>query len=442
MQLLHYFHIDTLFAVMASLSGFVSLSVAAFSWRYLHGDNRQILFYRDLSILVIALLILFAADHLGVFLAAWIASNIFLVKLMVHKSSWKAASESGKLALKNFALGSFTLGAALSLLYAQTGETSIQLIVTSGQKLNHLNPILLLILIAAMTQSALWPFHRWLTSSLNSPTPVSAIMHAGLVNGGGFLLARFAPLYVQSPQLLKIIFLIGIVTAFLGIAWKLMQSDVKRMLACSTMGQMGFMVVQCGLGLFPAAIAHLVWHGLFKAYLFLASGSAAQEKRLDLGYPPRASTFILSILCGFIGASAFVISSQTNLMALDTSLFLVGMSFVAASQMTLTILQHAPIKKLPLAMISVALTGLLYGFSVYQFDQLLPDILKPQPLNSIHVIGFILLVTAWLGILFGRNQRKSSSVPEWALRLYVWMLNASQPHPKTITTHRNDYQYH
>jgi len=129
-----------------------------------------------------------------------------------------------------------------------------------------------------MTQSAIWPFHTWLISSLNSPTPVSAIMHAGLINGGGFLLTRFAGLFVQSTGMLQVIFFLGLLTALIGTLWKLMQHDIKRMLACSTMGQMGFMIAQCGLGLFPAAIAHLCWHGLFKAYLFLSSGSAAHEK--------------------------------------------------------------------------------------------------------------------------------------------------------------------
>ena len=443
MQLLHYFHIDTLFAVMASLSGFVSLSVAAFSWRYLHGDNRQILFYRDLSFLVIALLILFAADHLGVFLAAWIASNILLVKLMVHKSSWRAARESGKLALKNFALGSLALSFAFIILYAQTGETSIHLIVMSSQSLNLLSPILSLVLIAAMTQSALWPFHRWLTSSLNSPTPVSAVMHAGLVNGGGFLLARFAPLYVQAPHILTIIFIIGIVTALLGTLWKLTQSDVKRMLACSTMGQMGFMAAQCGLGLFPAAVAHLCWHGLFKAYLFLASGAAAQEKRLDQFYPPSKTTFLLALLCGAGGAWVFALTSHVDLKIADTKLFLVAMAFITTAQLAITLLKPKTPQSLLLAFSMSLVTGGAYGFSVAGFETLMSPLhlMHAQALNIFHIAGFLLLITAWVLMLFGRQFARTATSPDWFLKLYVRMLNASQPHPKTITTHRNDYNY-
>ena len=174
-------------------------------------------------------------------------------------------------------------------------------------------------------------------------------MHAGLVNGGGFLLARFAPLYVEHSILLTAIFVIGLATALLGTLWKLMQSDVKRMLACSTMGQMGFMLAQCGLGLFPAAVAHLVWHGLFKAYLFLASGGAAQEKRLDLGYPPKPATFFLALLCGVAGSLGFALTSAQSWFAGDTTLVLMVVAFLAASQFALPILREKALRTLPFA---------------------------------------------------------------------------------------------
>ena len=435
------FHIDRLALIMGGLILFVSLCVGCFSWRYLSGDTAQRRFYLMLSMLVVSVMILVSVDNVLLFLGAWAISNLLLVRLMIHKASWKAARESGRLAFKNYAVGFVALAAAATLLYAQTGETSIQAITAYEYPKTFLIGTLSLIFIAAMSQSALWPFHRWLTSSLNSPTPVSAIMHAGLINGGGFLLVRFASLYLELPQFLPVVFVAGLFTALLGTLWKLMQNDVKRMLACSTMGQMGFMVVQCGLGLFPAAIAHLFWHGLFKAYLFLASGSAAQEKRFDLGYPPRATVFLLSILCGTIGAYAFIFSSHTNPLLGDTTLFLIGMSFIAATQLSMPILRDGSVKKLPLAMISAVLAGLLYGFSVYSFDQFLPNLMQPQPISFIHVAGFIVLVSAWLGILFGRTPEKSSLPSRWILKIYVWMLNLSQPHPKTITTHRNDYQY-
>jgi NAD(P)H-quinone oxidoreductase subunit 5 len=290
-----------------------------------------------------------------------------------------------------------------------------------------------------MTQSAIWPFHRWLTSSLNSPTPVSAIMHAGLINGGGFLLARFSPMISAQSTVLNIIFITGIITALLGTLWKLMQSDVKRMLAFSTMGQMGFMVAQCGLGLFPAAVAHLCWHGLFKAYLFLASGSAAQVKRLDLGGPPSPWHFLLAILSGLICAIMFALISDKDIAPNDTSFFLIVLAMMAGTQFALPIIRQST---LWIAFLATTIIGALYGLSVYLIEQALSDtsLMYPQPLNGLHIIALVAFIVAWIGMLFMR-QRHSVAFSDRALKAYVYLLNASQPDPKTITTHRNDYQY-
>lgn len=440
---LEIFHFDTLSAVMSGLIAFIGLCVAAFSWRYLKGDHAQGRFFTTLGLMIAALFFLVSSDHVVLFLSAWAAANILLVRLMVHKKSWRAARASGRLTFKHFAFGFAAMAVGFALLYAQTGETSIQELINSSYNPVVLAGALSLIAIGAIVQCGLWPFHRWLISSLNSPTPTSAIMHAGLVNGGGFLLARFAPLYTQLPDLLTVLFVMGLVTALVGTLWKLMQSDVKRMLACSTMGQMGFMIAQCGLGLFPAAVAHLCWHGMFKAYLFLASGGVAQEKRLDLGYPPSMKIFALSLICGLAGAWAFVWAGEFNIAAGDTTLFLIGLAFIAGTQLAMPILKSAALKALPLAGVVTALAGAFYGFSVYAFESLLEPmaLMQPQELNALHIIGFAALFIAWLSILFGRNPERNSTMPRWVLRGYVAMLNASQPHPKTITAHRNHYQY-
>ena len=438
-----YFYLDTLSIIMLVLIGFVSLIVTLFSLRHLKGDLMQGTFVATLALLVLAIFTLVAADHLIVFLVAWAVSNLALTRLMIHKAGWKPAYASGLLALRNFGIGFAALASAFGLLYMQTGLTSIHKLISATYDPLWLSAILVLLLIAAMTQSAIWPFHRWLTSSLNSPTAVSAIMHAGLVNGGGFLLARFAPLSFMHPSALPVLFALGLATAMLGTVWKLMQSDVKRMLAHSTMGQMGFMIVQCGLGLYPAAIAHLCWHGLFKANLFLGSGSAAQEKRLDLGYPPPLHVFLLSLLCGACGAAAFVVASQKDITAADTTLFLVGLAFLAGAQAAIPLLVPSPYKRLLLVALFVAVIGGLYGLSVHGIEWAMgsADIVKPQPLGLLHVLGFAVLALSWLAMLFARSFATPALVPAWLLRFYVIMLNMSQPHPKTITTHRNHYRY-
>ena len=305
-------HIDMLSMIMICLVGFIGSVIVFFSKTYMQGDILYRRFFWNILILLASVILMSMADNLILFLTAWCYSNWFLATLIVHKSSWKAAQASGRLALKNFILGCNFLVVAFILLSQATGSFSIQYITQNAPYTWHTVSALLLLLLAGMTQSAIWPFHRWLISSPNSPTPVSALMHAGMVNGGGFLLARFAPLYFNYPKILCSIFICGLLSALVGSLWKLMQHDVKRMLACSTMGQMGFMFVQLGSGLFAPALAHLCWHGMFKAYLFLASGSAAQEKRINFKHFPGFISFLFSVGCGGLGSFIFVIINNKN----------------------------------------------------------------------------------------------------------------------------------
>ncbi len=436
------FHADALSIVVVVLVAFVALTIGSFSTRYLKGDRRQGAFFANLAALVLSVFVMVNADHIVLLLASWTLSNFLLTRLMLHKRAWEAARQSALLAAKNFALGTLFLGAAVLILFLATNETSIRSVLSRPIEAHWMAASGALLLLAAMTQSALWPFHRWLTSSLNSPTPVSAIMHAGLINGGGFLLVRFAPMIIRQPALLNVIFIAGIATALTGSLWKLMQSDIKRMLACSTMGQMGFMIAQCGLGLFPAAVAHLCWHGLFKAYLFLASGGAAKEKRLDLNYPPAARHFCIALVCGILAAVMFALSSGKPLAITDTTAFLSFLSMLAGAQFALPLIRGGARGRLPLAALASIVMGALYGLSVRLIERILEPlgISAPQPLNAFHGIAAVLMAGSWLAVLFARKDRIKEH-PDWQLRQYVQMLNASQPHPKTITASRNNYQF-
>lgn len=127
--------------------------------------------------------------------------------------------------------------------------------------------------LACLIKSAQFPFHFWLPETIDSPTPVSALMHAGIINAGGFILVRLRFLYEPFNLASGMILGIGLITIFLGGLSMLAQSDVKRKLAFSTIGQMGFMMLEFALGLYPMVIIHLMGHGFYKAYGFLASGS-------------------------------------------------------------------------------------------------------------------------------------------------------------------------
>jgi len=133
-----------------------------------------------------------------------------------------------------------------------------------------------LLAVAALLKSAQFPTHGWLTEVMETPTPVSALLHAGVVNAGGFLLIRFADVMLQAPIVLATLVMVGGFTAIFGSVVMLTQSAVKTSLAWSTVAQMGFMILQCGLALFPIALLHIVAHSLYKAHSFLASGSAIE----------------------------------------------------------------------------------------------------------------------------------------------------------------------
>lgn len=437
------FRPDPLSGVMAALILFVVLNVIAYSNRYLAGDRHQRRHRGCVLLLAASVLTMVFADHLLLLLLAWTVSNLVLVRLMIHNGQWSAARNSGLLALRTLGFGSVALGAGFWLLADSAGGAFLSgMLPADGEPTTGQSAGLLLIAIAALTQSAAWPFHRWLTSSLNSPTPVSALMHAGVVNGGGFLLARFAPLYATQPALLHGLFVAGLVTAMVGSFWKLLQTDVKRMLACSTMGQMGFMLMQCGMGLFAPAISHLCWHGLFKAYLFLSAGSVVQEKRSSIpaGAPSPVRT-LLACLAGVCGALAFAATTATELDFTNTACLMIVLAFMAATQLALGIL-HQPLTAARLmgAVLVGSGAGGLYGLSIRLVEAALaaPHAMQPQPMDVVYFAGMVLVFLAWIGMNLNLPARLQSRTA-WK-RLYLAALNASQPDPRTVTATRTTYQ--
>lgn len=431
--------------LMATLILFISGIVHHFSLRYMAGDRNYRRYFLFLSLITITTLLLVASDNIVVLILFWSLSNLLLVFLMMHKFQWEAAKNSAVLAIKTFALGLVFLSIGIGLLAYESGTLSLHLIVENSESLSSSIRMISLffIILAAFSQSGGWPFHSWLLSSLNSPTPVSAFMHAGLVNGGGLLIARFAPIFFHESLLVNILFMLALITLILGGIWKLIQSDIKRMLACSTMTQMGFMMMQCGLGLFPAALAHLCWHGLFKAFLFLRSGSTiAEDRNQNEEKASTLPTFFLSSLCGVLGTYGFIIGSGLSFTLADTTAVLIFFTWMASTQLAHTLLQKKQSLFFVLAASVFCLsTGLIYGLTVYLIESAVAPlkISKPQPLNSIHILAITLIFFIWIGLNLKPLTNHEGSL--WWRRFYVRMLNASQPDPKAVTSNRHGYKF-
>ncbi|MFO0936334.1 MAG: proton-conducting transporter membrane subunit [Gemmataceae bacterium] len=436
------FRADSLSWVMMGLILFVVINVFSFSNRYLAGDKHHLRHRLSILLLAIAVIAMVFANHLLLLLACWAISNLLLISLMIHKSEWRAARNSGLLALKTLGFGVLLIGLGFALLAETVRTASISQIVPIVNEPSTTQTVaLVLIAIGAMTQSAIWPFHRWLTSSLNSPTPVSALMHAGLVNGGGFLLVRFAPLYATQSLLLHGLFVAGLITAMVGTFWKLLQTDVKRMLACSTMGQMGFMLMQLGMGLFVPAISHLCWHGLFKAYLFLNVGSVVKEKnnRQEIVLSPLR--YLFAGLAGLGGALTFALASGTSLRFGDTSSLMLPLAFMASTQLSMGLLSQriTVIHVIGSILIGAAASG-LYGLNLRLIETALHSLPgnEPQPMDAWYIAGIGAIVLVWLVMILNLPARIQTH-RLWK-KLYMTALNASQPHPQTITASRTDYR--
>jgi len=222
---------------------------------------------------------LVAADHLILFGFLWMVMGLVMAELIGTVERWNQAQAAKTVARKYFLASTLLLGVALIALWWTTGAATITGVGVAAGTLG--GPVWLLavgaLVVAAMVQSALIPFHGWLLSSMTTPTPASALMHAGFVNAGGILLVRFAPVITINSMLMLAVVALGAMSAGGGKLLKSVQTDIKGKLGCSTVGQMGFMIMQAGLGFFGAAITHLILHGFYKAYQFLSSGEQVEH---------------------------------------------------------------------------------------------------------------------------------------------------------------------
>lgn len=312
--------IDSVSGIMLLLVSFIGWIVLRFSRTFIDGEAGQRRFTQWMCATLAAVLVLVQSDHLALFVAAWIATSLCLHRLLLFYPERAAARRA---AAKKFVLaraGDVALLLAAVLLYsgyetARIGEISAQAsvgIANAGQL-----AAAALLAFAAILKSAQFPTHGWLTEVMETPTPVSALLHAGVINAGGFLLIRFADVLLLAPLVLAALVVIGGFTALFAGVVMLTQPAIKTALAWSTVAQMGFMILQCGLALFPLALLHIVAHSLYKAHAFLSSGGAV-EAVAGLKRPgPVAVPRLGAVLRAFLAAIAIYIAVYAGL---DTAL--------------------------------------------------------------------------------------------------------------------------
>lgn len=303
--------IDSVSMIMLLLVSFIGWIVMRYSATYLDGEKRQNRFTFWLCLTLFAVMMLVIAGSLVQLVLAWVATSVFLHRLLLFYPERPGAQRAARKKFISARLADLALVAAAILLFTHYGTLDIGQILSLARADDpSLTTICVaaLLAVAAILKSAQFPFHGWLTEVMETPTPVSALLHAGVINGGGFLLIRFADVMLLSPGIMAALVMIGGFTALLGGLVMLTQPAVKTSLAWSTIAQMGFMILQCGLALFPFALLHIVAHSLYKAHSFLSAGSAVEMVTsvrrpgpiaiADAGAVVRAFLLALSIYAG------------------------------------------------------------------------------------------------------------------------------------------------
>jgi NAD(P)H-quinone oxidoreductase subunit 5 len=272
-------YFDAVSATMLLLVAFVGSIVVRYSRTYLDGDAGHGSFVRRLCATLAAVLTLAIAGNFALFAAAWIATSLSLHRLLVFYPSRPAGQLAARKKFLVSRVGDACVVGAAVLAWQVFGTIEFGALFDAAAALDgavtdvRVHAIAALLVAAALLKSAQFPFHGWLPEVMETPTPVSALLHAGIINAGGFLIVRTSHLVGLSAPSMDALAIVGGATALIGGLVMLTQSSVKVSLAWSTVAQMGFMLLQCGLGSFASALLHVVAHSLYKAHAFLASGS-------------------------------------------------------------------------------------------------------------------------------------------------------------------------
>ena len=283
--------IDRLTSVMLLLVTIVSGLVHIYTIGYMQGEPGYARFFSYIALFTFSMLMLVLADNFLQLFIFWEAVGLCSYLLIGHWYERPSACAAATKAFIVNRVGDFGFLLGLLLVWTTFGSLDYSEVFAkahdaAGRTMNIVEPfggslevsvltvICLLLFTGAIGKSAQFPLHVWLPDAMEGPTPISALIHAAtMVTAGVFLVARLAPLYNLSPTAMMVVAIVGALTMMLGATIALTQTDIKRVVAYSTMSQLGYMMMACGVGAYSAGIYHLLTHGAFKALLFLGCGS-------------------------------------------------------------------------------------------------------------------------------------------------------------------------
>lgn len=338
--------LDALSCLMFGMISILGFIVLKFSSTYLDGDDRHGTFLGRLAATISAVLLFVLSGNLLLLFVSWVCTSLCLHKLLTFYADRPRAITAAKKKFIVARIGDLALLIAFVLIYFQLGTGDLEEIFAQIGVLHSQStyPVsieiaAMFIAIAAILKSALFPTHGWLIEVMETPTPVSALLHAGLLNAGPFLVTRMAFVMEGTTYSAILLIVFGGLTALFASTVYLTQTSVKTALGYSSVAHMGFMLLVCGMGVYPAAMLHLVAHSFYKAHAFLSSGSVIDVVRANkvsipmrLGSPVRIIGSI-AIAIGIYTALALAwgISPVENMPLFATgAIIIMGLSQIIA----------------------------------------------------------------------------------------------------------------
>ncbi len=270
--------VDPLSVSFLLLVGIVGTLIHVYSVEYMAGDPRRRTFFAYLNLFVAAMLLLVLADSFLLLFVGWEGVGLASYLLIGFWNQNPPFASAANKAFVTNRIGDVGLVVALGLMFAHAGSVDFDGVFAAAPGLSEgvLTAIGLMLLLAACGKSAQFPLQSWLGDAMAGPTPVSALIHAAtMVTAGVYLVVRSGPIYAGSPTALLVVAIVGAITLLFGAVVGMAKDDIKRVLAASTISQIGYMMLAAGLGPvgFVFAILHLLTHGFFKAGLFLGAGA-------------------------------------------------------------------------------------------------------------------------------------------------------------------------
>lgn len=275
--------------ILLTLVGVLAMVVLRYSWRNFRLDPRRGVFMRYMSLCLAAVLVLIVSNHLLLFFAAWVSISLLLHQLLMF---YPERDRAVLAAHKKFILARCSetfLGIALLLIYLQTGTATLDRALALMPQAPHLmqHAAGICLVMAALIKCAQLPLHGWLIQVVEAPTPVSALLHAGIINLGGLLLLVTKPVWSVSTPAIWLLCLVAAVSCCVAALIMATRISIKVRLAWSTSAQMGLMLLEIGLGYYDLALLHLVAHSVYKAHAFLSVSEVAYIKQSEARSLPR-----------------------------------------------------------------------------------------------------------------------------------------------------------